>query len=62
MNPSVQRKMKQYQQLAKKGANSALGTSSGSKNQHDGLTKAIRTKEDAVIFMAELKAAIEQSK
>ena len=62
MNPRVQQKMKQYQELAKRGGKAASGTSSGSNNRHDGLTKAIRTKEDAAIFMAELKAAVEQSK
>jgi hypothetical protein len=61
MNPRVQQKMKQYQELAKRGS-AAPGTSSASNNHHDGLTKSIRTKEDAAVFMAELKAATEQSK
>jgi hypothetical protein len=61
MNPRVQQKMKQYQELAKRGSDAPV-ISSASNNRHDGLTRAIRTKEDAAIFMAELKAAIEQSR
>ena len=54
--------MKQFQELAKRGSNTPPGKSTGGNKRHDGLTSAIRTKEDAAIFMAELKAATEQSK
>ncbi|HEY8781064.1 MAG TPA: hypothetical protein VIM16_05590 [Mucilaginibacter sp.] len=62
MSSSVQQKMKQFQELAKRGSNTPPGKSTGGNKRHDGLTSAIRTKEDAAIFMAELKAATEQSK
>ena len=48
--------MKKFQELAKKGASPASTTTLRNSHTHDSLTKGIRTKEDAAIFMAELNA------
>ena len=56
MNKRVQQNMNKFQELAKKGASTAATATSRNTRSHDGLTKGIRTKEDAAIFMAELNA------
>lgn len=48
--------MNKFQELAKKGASTPSAATSRNNRSHDGLTKGIRTKEDAAIFMAELNA------
>ena len=55
MNSTIRQKLKRYQELAKKGASSTF-INEGGTGRNDGLTKGIRNKEDAAIFMAELKA------
>jgi hypothetical protein len=54
MNERVQQNMNKFQELAKKGASPASSATSRNSHTHDGLTKGIRTKEDAAIFMTEL--------
>ena len=55
MNNRVQQNLNKFQELAKKGA-SVSTTTSRNNHAHEGLTKGIRSKEDAAIFMAELNA------
>jgi len=56
MNKRVEQNMNKFRELAKKGASTSSATTSRNSRSHDGLTKGIRTKEDAAIFMAELNA------
>jgi len=56
MNKRVQQNMNKFQELAKKGTINHSASTSRDNRNHDGLTKGIRTKEDAAIFMAELNA------
>ena len=56
MNKRIQQNMNKFQELAKKGAGTSSVATSRNSRSHDGLTKGIRTKEDAAIFMAELNA------
>jgi len=56
MNKRVQQNMNKFQELAKKGASTSPTTTSRNSHNHDGLTKGIRTKGDAAVFMAELNA------
>ena len=56
MNKRIQQNMNKFQELAKKGATSPSTTTSRNSHTYDGLTKGIRTKEDAAVFMAELNA------
>ena len=56
MNKRIQQNLNKFKELAKKGANTSSATTSRNSRSHDGLTKGIRTKEDAAIFMAELNA------
>jgi hypothetical protein len=56
MNKRVQQNMNKFQELAKKGTRTSSPATLRNNRSHDGLTKGIRTKEDAAIFMAELNA------
>lgn len=61
MNQSIQHKIAHFKEMAK----SQKGKStvhSKSDRSYDGLAKVIRNEEDAAIFMAELRTAIEHSK
>ena len=62
MNSTVQDKIKLYQEMARKNGNVSSVKSTHVADSSVGLLKAIRSKDDADRFIAELNAAIEQSK
>jgi len=61
MNPHIQHKIDLFKKMATTQKVNGVTIAGRKANPSDGLSKAIHTKKDADIFMAELKAAARQA-
>ena len=62
MNKEIQQKMERYKKMANSHPGHTAPTNNTKSTRTDSLSKVIRSKEEADIFMAELESAFKRSK